>query len=202
MADKRVVRAAVLMVAVATSAIGCAGQDQPPQSDRTLTPVSQEAPPDAVKRGYYLVETTGCHDCHTPKTMGPQGPEPDPALLLSGHPASEVLPAPPALPPGPWVVVGSGGLTAWSGPWGISYASNLTPDLETGMGHWTEEMFINALRSGKHMGASRPILPPMPWQSLRNMTDDDLKALFAYLRTIPAVRNRVPDPVFAPQPQR
>jgi hypothetical protein len=86
-------------------------------------------------------------------------------------------------------------MTAWAGPWGISYAANLTPDLNTGMGIWTEEMFIQAMRTGKHMGVSRDILPPMPWQNLATLEEDDLKAMFAYLRSIPAVVNHVPDPV-------
>jgi hypothetical protein len=51
------------------------------------------------------------------------------------------------------------------------------------------------MRTGKHMGVSRPILPPMPWQQLAAMSDDDLKAVYAYLRTIPPVVNHVPDPV-------
>ena len=79
----------------------------------------------------------------------------------------------------------------------MSYAINLTPDNETGLGHWTEDMFVQALKTGKHMGKSRPILPPMPWQAFRNFSDSDLKAMFAYLRTVPAISNRIPDPVFA-----
>jgi hypothetical protein len=86
-------------------------------------------------------------------------------------------------------------MTAWSGPWGTSFAANLTSDQNTGLGIWTEEMFLNAIRQGRHMGVSRPILPPMPWQVFRNLTDEDLKAIFAYLRTVPPVHNRVPDPV-------
>jgi hypothetical protein len=45
------------------------------------------------------------------------------------------------------------------------------------------------------MGVSRPILPPMPWGAFRNLNDEDLKSIYAYLRTVPAVRNRVPEPV-------
>jgi hypothetical protein len=91
-------------------------------------------------------------------------------------------------------------LTAWAGPWGISYASNLTPDQVTGMGIWTEEMFVKAMRTGKHMGVSRPILPPMPWMYIAKLTDEDLKAVYAFLRTLPAVTNHVPDPVIPPPP--
>jgi hypothetical protein len=75
---------------------------------------------------------------------------------------------------------------------------NITPDRNTGIGIWTEEMFLSALKTGRHMGVSRPILPPMPWSAFRNLTDEDLRSIFAYLRTIPAVHNRVPDPVAPP----
>lgn len=88
---------------------------------------------------------------------------------------------------------GEGG--AWAGPWGVSFTANLTPDQNTGLGVWTEDVFIAALRSGKHMGTGRPILPPMPWMWISKMTDDDLKAVFAYLRTIKPITNHVPDPI-------
>lgn len=152
----------------------------------------------SAARGQYLVTAIGCDDCHTPKKMGPNGPEPDPSRLLSGHPEGTVLPPAPK-PVGPWAATASWDLTAWSGPWGVSYAMNLTPDQNTGIGIWTEDMFLSALRTGRHMGVSRPILPPMPWQAFRNLSDADLKAIYAYLRTIAPVHNRVPDPVFAPE---
>ena len=154
----------------------------------------------AIERGKYLLAIMGCHDCHTPKKMGPQGPEIDLARALIGRPESDPLPPPPTLPPGPWMAVASWDLTAWSGPWGISYATNLTPDENTGMGIWTEEMFVKALRTGRHMGASRPVLPPMPWQVFTNLTDDDMKSMFAYLKSLPPVKNRVPEAVIAPPP--
>ena len=83
--------------------------------------------------------------------------------------------------------------TAYAGPWGISYAINLTPDHNTGLGIWTEEMFVKSIKTGKHFGTSRPIQPPMPWQWYRYLSDDDLKAIFAYLKSVPAIPNRVPD---------
>ena len=146
-----------------------------------------------VKRGEYLVRYGGCNDCHTPLKLGPNGPEPDMSRQLAGHPEDTKLP-PPDLKPGPWFAA-TAGMTAWTGPWGISYAANLTPEINTGMGIWTEDMFLKAMRTGKHMGAGREILPPMPWQSLGSLTDDDLKAVFAYLKSIPAIKNRVPDPL-------
>lgn len=152
--------------------------------------------PNAVERGKYLVTIVGCGDCHTTKIMGPAGPQPDTTKLLAGHPEGMKMPPPPKVPPGsPWAIAVSPTLTAWSGPWGVSYAANLTPDHNTGLGNWSEDMFVKAIRTGKHMSVSRQILPPMPWQDFANMTDDDLRAIYAYLRTIPPVANHVPDPI-------
>jgi hypothetical protein len=81
------------------------------------------------------------------------------------------------------------------GPWGVSFSRNLTPDQSTGIGSWTEEMFIKTIRDGKHQGEGRALLPPMPWQMYAQMTDDDLKAIFAFLRSLPAIANAVPDPI-------
>jgi hypothetical protein len=124
--------------------------------------------------------------------MGPNGPEPDMSRMLSGHPEDLKMTEPPKLE-APWVYTGSATNTAYAGPWGISYATNLTPDQNTGLGIWTEDMFVKALRTGRHMGHSRPIAPPMPWHSYGQMTDEDLKAVFAYLKSVPAISNRVPD---------
>jgi hypothetical protein len=86
-------------------------------------------------------------------------------------------------------------MTAWAGPWGVSYCANLTPDPETGIGSWTEETFLRAVRTGRHMGTGRPILPPMPVEPLSHLDDGDLKAVFAYLKSLPPIRNRVPEPL-------
>jgi hypothetical protein len=153
----------------------------------------REAAPTPVERGRYLVTVGGCNDCHTPKLQGGEGLRLDTAHLLSGHPQEMGLPVPPAAS-GPWLVASDWTLTAWSGPWGISYAANLTPDEETGTGAWDEAMFVNALRKGQHLGAGRPILPPMPWQNYAQMTDDDLKAI-PYLKSLPPVKNQVPEPM-------
>jgi mono/diheme cytochrome c family protein len=156
-------------------------------------PEVQKPTPSQIQRGEYLVKFGDCTACHTPLKFGPNGPEPDLALFLAGHPEKTELP-PPDLKPGPWFAA-TAGMTAWAGPWGISYAANLTPDTNTGLGIWTEEMFISTMRTGKHMGSGRPILPPMPWQASSHLTDDDLKAIFAYLRSLPPIHNRVPNPV-------
>jgi len=154
------------------------------------------APPDTsaagdVKRGEYVVTIGSCNDCHTPWKMGAKGPEPDFTRRLSGHPAEMVMPPAPK-PTGPWLWAGAATNTAFAGPWGVSYTFNLTPEPNTGLGIWTEEMFMQAIRTGKHMGVSRPINPPMPWPAYRNATDDDLKAIYAYLRTIKPIVNHVP----------
>ncbi|HEX7708848.1 MAG TPA: diheme cytochrome c-553 [Thermoanaerobaculia bacterium] len=154
----------------------------------------------SAERGEYLVTIGGCHDCHTPFKMGEQGPEPDMSRALSGHPEDLVMPPPPALGDGPWVWIGSGTNTAFAGPWGISYARNLTPEELTGIGIWTEEIFINTLRTGRHWGVSRPILPPMPWQNYALATDEDLKSIWAYLRTVKPIKNQTPEAVLAPPP--
>jgi hypothetical protein len=151
-----------------------------------------------VERGRLLVTIGGCHDCHSPKKLGPTGPEPDMERTLSGHPEGMKVAVPYRPEAGsPWTAATNDMLTAWSGPWGVSFAPNLTPDTNTGLrsGVWTEELFIKALRTGKHMGTSRDILPPMPWKALAQLSDTDLKAIWAYLGTIPAIVNHVPDPI-------
>jgi len=125
--------------------------------------------------------------------MGANGPEPDMTRALTGHP-EQIGALPPAVhSEGPWIWSGAATNTAFSGPWGVSYAANLTPDQNTGLGIWTEEMFIQAIRTGRHMGVSRPINPPMPWPAFRNASDADLKAIYAYLRSLKPVTNHVPD---------
>lgn len=157
--------------------------------------LAQDNAASAVKRGEYLVTIGGCHDCHTPLAMGPNGPEPDMKRGLSGHPQDLAIRA-PATVAEPWGVAVAPTLTAWSGPWGVSFTANLTPDPETGiLRDFTEQQFIQTMRTGRHQGQGRQILPPMPWQNYGQMVDEDLKAVFAYLRQIPAVKNKVPDPL-------
>lgn len=183
-------------VAAAATLITACSQ-QPAAATSSTTPAAAEATAPAqnpVERGKYLVTAIGCNDCHTPKKMGPNGPEPDMTRMLSGQPESEKLPAAPK-PQGPWIASTTPNMTAWAGPWGVSFAANLTPDKNTGLGIWTEQMFLKAMREGKHMGTSRPILPPMPWQDFKTLSDEDLKAIFAYLQSIPPIANHVPDPI-------
>jgi hypothetical protein len=153
----------------------------------------------SVERGKYLVTLGGCNDCHTPKMPGPGGaPEPDAKRLLSGHP--ENAPHPGWTPEDAKrnvLITANGTGTAFAGPWGVSFASNLTPDKETGFGEWSEATFIQMARTGKHQGQpdGREVLPPMPWSSLKDLSEADLKAMWAYLRSIPPVKNQVPLPI-------
>jgi cytochrome c553 len=158
---------------------------------------SADASKAQIKRGQYLATFGGCSDCHTPKVMTPNGPGPDPSRLLSGHRA-DADPTPLSmgiLKPSRWAAMTNSDLTAWAGPWGISFSANLTPDKETGLGNWTVEQFIKAMRTGKHLGTGRPILPPMPWADVAVLTDKDMKALFAYLQSLPPIANPVPAPI-------
>jgi mono/diheme cytochrome c family protein len=148
-----------------------------------------------IERGAQLVRTMGCHDCHTPWKLGPRGPEPDMSRALTGHPEGMVMPPAPKLPDGPWTWIGAATNTAFAGPWGVSFTANLTPDRETGLGDWTEEMFIATMRNRRHQGKGRPLLPPMPAQIIAALPDEEIKALFAYLQSLPPVRNRVPAPI-------
>jgi mono/diheme cytochrome c family protein len=169
----------MLLVAAALPAVAIAGQS---------------ATADQVARGKYIVTTSGCYDCHTPWMLGPKGPEPDMSRMLSGHPADFRLP-PLAKPPAGWNMTAAVTNTAWNGPWGTSFTANLTPDAETGLGKWTYANFRDTIRTGRHMGRGRPVLPPMPIPMYRNFSDADLESIFAYLQSIPPIRNRVPEPL-------
>jgi len=182
-----------LLMIVAFGLSNC--QQQPAEkTDTTETAAVKESP---VQRGEYLSNILGCDDCHTPKNMTPQGPVPDMARRFMGHPAEEPFSADDMKKQisERFVAVFSPGMTAAAGPWGVTYAANITPD-DTGIGTWTEAQFIKAIREGKSKGmdGTRPILPPMPWPGYAKMTDDDLKALFAYMKTMKPIKNVVPQP--------
>jgi len=148
-----------------------------------------------VKWGEHLVTIGGCNDCHTPKKMTATGPADDSSLLLSGHP--EKMPAPDVdrkqMESKGLVVTST--FTSWVGPWGITYSANLTPD-DTGLGNWTESQFLYALKNSisKGLSGGRPLLPPMSMMPVKHMTDDELKAIFAYLKTIKPVKNNSVQP--------
>lgn len=184
--------------------ISCnSGTDAKKDDSSANTASKQMTMDEMVKRGDYIVTTGSCNDCHSPKVMTPMGPVPDSTKLLSGHPSGAPLPpfSASSLKPGNWLSF-SPDITTFIGPWGISYAANLTPDSATGTGTWTEQQFLNTVRNGKHLGNGRDIMPPMPWQFIGKLTDDDLKSVFAYLRSLPAISNRVPGPVAPPDAEK
>ena len=145
--------------------------------------------------GEHLVAVSACNDCHTPKKMTERGMELDSSLLLSGHPANLPIPEVDRKDLEKKGIINTQTLTAWIGPWGVSYTANLTSDA-TGIGNWEESNFFTAIRHGKFKGieAGRDLLPPMPWQMYRNFTDDELRAVFAFLKSTKPVQNVVPPP--------
>ena len=180
---------------------GCNSSDQTRETSKQNEAVQtarQLEKEELVARGEYLVTIGGCNDCHSPKIFNEKGMEIDSSRLFSGHPANEPLFSvhSDALKPGQWIQM-SPGITSFAGPWGVSFAANLTPDSSTGIGAWSEEAFIRIFRTGKHLGQEngRPILPPMPWFNLTRLKDEDLRAIYAYLRSLPAINNRVPAPL-------
>lgn len=182
----------VLSVSLLTTS--CSNNKQKSSETNTASNVvSQE---DLIKRGEYLVTIMGCNDCHSPKKMGPNGPEIIPELMLSGYPSDRpvVKFADPLLKEGFGMFYPD--LTAAAGPWGVSFAANLTPD-QTGLGTWTEEQFKTAMTQGKFKGieGSRMLLPPMPWFNFTELKNEDVSAIFAYLKSIKPVSNVVPQPI-------
>jgi len=121
----------------------------------------------AIERGRFLVGVSACVDCHTPGTLFGA---PDFTRQLSG---SEL---------------------GWQGPWGTTYARNLTPDLETGLGYYKEVEIVNAIKGGKRLDGS-PMLPPMPWQNYTAYSDEDLHAMATYLLSLPPISHAVPERV-------
>jgi hypothetical protein len=148
-----------------------------------------------IKRGEYLVNAIGCDDCHSPKIVGPTGFEIIPETRFGGYPSTRQLQKVDTqnLKKG-WMLFGPD-LTSAVGPWGMSFAANISSDA-TGIGNWKEAQFIKALREGKSKGldGSRPLLPPMPWFVYKNFTDEDLKSIFAFLKSTKPVHNVVPAP--------
>ena len=181
-----------LLVLLAVGSISC--KDKPSEIRPAEAPADKVMTQEAlVSRGEYLVVSTGCADCHSPKIMTERGPEPDMDRYMMGYDSSIPLPpVNPELQGGPWVLF-TMELTAAIGPWGISYAGNLTPH-ETGIGNWSVDQFKKAIKEGKYKGLdnSRPLMPPMPWPAYRNFTDEDLEAMFAFLQTLKPIDNVVP----------
>ena len=184
---KKILLLSAFTITVITTIISC---EQRENKSVAIEVVSNDS---LIKRGAYLVTIAGCDDCHTPKKMGPMGPEPDMDKRLSGYRMDVPLPAidTNVIKKG-WALANSE-LTAWAGPWGASFASNLTSD-DTGIGNWTEEQFRKAFTEGKWKGmdGSRTLLPPMPWQNFSHMTAIDVKAIFAFLKSTKPIKNVEP----------
>jgi len=165
-------------------------------SDAKRAEAVAKALKEKLARGKYWVDISGCHDCHSPKVFRPDGTYVDTTKILSGSPAgTKLLPVDKrSYKVGFWMLF-SPDLTFYVGSWGINYAANITPDSTTGIGTWSEKNFLDAIRKGKHAGqeGGRDILPPMPWRKYAKLHDDDLKAIYAYLRTIPPIHNKVPE---------
>jgi hypothetical protein len=191
-----------LFMSVSILVYACSmGNTEKSNGNNTPDSLAQKEEPKAnnlIARGEYLLTIGGCNDCHTPKIFNEHGMQFDSSRLYSGHPAGSPLPPVDknALQPGQWMQM-SPLVTAFVGPWGISYAANLTPDSASGIGAWSEDVFIKTMRTGKHLGQKegRPILPPMPWYNVAKLKDNDLQAVYAYLRSLPPVSNKVPAPV-------
>ena len=148
---------------------------------------------DMVKHGEYLVTIMGCNDCHSPKRMGPNGPEIIPGLMLSGAQSNMPMLKYDTAWTNKGFAIFFPDLTATAGPWGVSFAGNLTPD-PTGIGTWTEEQFKKAITEGKFKGldGGRMLLPPMPWEGFAHLTNEDVHAIFTYLKSLNPVQNVVP----------
>lgn len=159
-------------------------------------PLPAASDAELVKRGEYLVTIMSCHDCHSPKRMGAKGPEADPELLLSGHPTALKVPKVNKSELKTWLLFDPG-LTVAIGPWGISFAANITADEDTGIGKWSEAQFERAVRGGWFKGTEggRKLLPPMPWPHFSHLTDEDVKALYLYLKTTKPIKNVVPSAI-------
>ncbi len=153
-----------------------------------------DPPQRVIERGKRIATIGGCNDCHTPVKVDPSLglPVPDRDRVLSGHPAGAPDPS-SEISGGDQAVIGPT-FTSFRVPFGTVYAANLTPDPETGLGAWNETLFIQTMRKGRHLGGGRPVLPPMPWVGVRQMSDADLKALYAYLQSLEPITNRVPPP--------
>jgi hypothetical protein len=177
-----------IIVAAATAFVACTNSSA--ESKKSDNAISQDS---LVKRGNYLVTIAGCDDCHTPKKMGPMGPEPDMSLRLSGYRSSVPFPKVDTnvIRQG-WALVNPE-LTGWAGPWGASFTANITSD-ETGIGNWSYDQFKKAFTQGKWKGleGTRPLMPPMPWQNYSHMVEDDVKAIFAYLKSTRPIKNVEP----------
>ena len=165
--------------------------------NETETSKNEQQHQESVQRGEYLVGIMDCAACHTPKVFTPNGPILDDSRLFSGFNSSNEKPqlsAEELETAKKWVLF-SGDMTAAVGPWGISYTANISSD-ETGIGNWSFDQFKRAITQGKYKGLEngRPLLPPMPWQAYKDLKEEDLRAIFDYLKSTKPIENVVPPP--------
>jgi hypothetical protein len=188
----------VLSVMATVAACSEAGSADKETKKEDISTIRKKEKDELIARGKYLVTVSGCNDCHSPKIMTPMGPIPDTTRLMSGYPSEKGIPTlSEALAKDQNWVKMSPDVTAFAGPWGMTFGANLTPDEATGIGNWTEEVFVKTIRTGKHLGqeGGRPVMPPMPWYVIAKMTDEDLSSMYQYLMSLPAISNRVPAPI-------
>jgi len=188
---KKTILTITLIAAIITASLVACSDGSATQTE----PIAVISNDSLVRRGEYLVNGMGCDDCHTQHIMGPQGPALDIEHRFAGFvPGTPVGKADLSVMKEGYVLFGMSG-TVYVGPWGTSYAANISSDA-TGIGNWSEEQFLNAIRNGKSKGINegRGLMPPMPWEIYRNLSDVDLKSIFAYLKTTKPVENRVPGP--------
>lgn len=183
----------IISAVIVTAAGIIAACNNSAADEKKAKPMTQD---ELVKRGEYLVNAVGCDDCHSPKKMGPAGPELIQDLRFSGYPSERLISKVDTntVKQG-WMMLGPD-LTSSVGPWGMSFSANISSDA-TGIGNWKEEQFFKVIREGKSKGldGNRPILPPMPWPMYQNFSDDDLRSIFAYLKSTKPVHNVVPAPI-------
>ena len=200
---KRILTAAITFSTTVLFFARCTDEKKSDTGDIKPTVAQFGAYDSQVKWGEHLVKVGGCNDCHTPKKMGANGPENDMSLMLSGHP-SQMPPAdfdPKEAAKKNLIITQT--FTSWTGPWGTTYAVNLTSD-STGIGNWKEEQFVKCLHEKKWMGLenTRPLMPPMSMMPVTEMSEDGLKAIFAYLKTTPAIKNVPPQAALLPPPAK
>jgi mono/diheme cytochrome c family protein len=185
----------VLLVMAIIAACSDAGSNDKETKKDDISTIRKKEKDELIARGKYLVTVSGCNDCHSPKIMTPMGPIPDTTRLMSGYPSEKGIPTlSEALAKDQSWVKMSHDVTAFAGPWRMTFGANLTPDEATGIGNWTEEVFVKTIRTGKHLGqeGGRPVMPPIPWYMIAKMTDEDLSSVYQYLMSLPAISNRVP----------
>lgn len=193
---KIIIHLSIIAVLICLSLFNLSCKDDSYQDRKTYIISKEESSEKVLAQGKYLVGILGCNDCHSPKRLAEKGPQIIPELVLSGFPSDRPIFTLDSKLTKEGFGIFYPDLTAAAGPWGLSFASNLTPD-DTGIGNWTEDQFKKALTQGKYKGMDngRMLLPPMPWLNYINLKDADVRAIFTYLKSVVPVQNIVPSPI-------